>query len=201
MYSLTTFILGLIYTVINSFIMRFLDRKEYKNRVEIANSELNKTLKNYISEGEIPSVSLIETLCMAYSKSYKIKFKDINNLENVINRLIREIFETSFLPSSQKSKISEELLELKESSANSKLLNDSNNEANDDNEKSIHSIFSFVIGSAVAFLVTVVVLDILNQQLNFIKGDTPNYLLIFLTTSAVISLMITIVINFLLRKK
>ncbi|MEH7795750.1 hypothetical protein V7309_02485, partial [Bacillus safensis] len=79
MYSLTTFILGLIYTVINSFIMRFLDRKEYKNRVEIANSELNKTLKNYISEGEIPSVFLIKTLCMAYSKSYKIKIKDINN--------------------------------------------------------------------------------------------------------------------------
>lgn len=197
----TTFIIGLIYTVINGFIMRLLDRKEYKNRVEIANSELNKTLKNYISEGETPSVSLIKALCMAYSKSYKIKFKDINNLENVINRLIREIFETSFLPSSQKSKISEELLELKESSANSKLLNDSNNEANDDNEKSIHSIFSFVIGSAVAFLVTVVVLEILNQQLNFIKGDTPNNLLIFLTTSAVISLMITIVINFLLRKK
>ncbi|QKL22556.1 hypothetical protein G4D59_12800 [Bacillus altitudinis] len=197
----TTFIIGLIYTVINGFIMRLLDRKEYKNRVEIANSELNKTLKNYISEGEIPSVSLIKALCRAYSKSYKIKFKDINNLENVINRLIREIFETSFLPSSQKSKISEELLELKESTANSNLLNDSNNEANDDNEKSIHSIFSFVIGSAVAFLVTLVVLDILNQQLNFIKGDTPNNLLIFLTTSAVISLMITIVINFLLRKK
>lgn len=200
MYSLTTFILGLIYSVINSFIMRFLDRKEYKNRVEIANSELNKTLKNYISEGEIPSVSLIETLCMAYSKSYKIKIKDINNIENVINRLIREIFETSFLPSSQKSKISEELLKLKESSLNSNL-NNSNNEASDDSEKSIHSLFSFVIGSAVAFLLTTIVLDIINQKLNFIKDDTPNNLLIFLTTSAVISLMIMIVINFLFRKK
>ncbi|MGG4237945.1 hypothetical protein ABEW02_13855 [Bacillus safensis] len=200
MYSLTTFILGLIYTVINSFIMRFLDRKEYKNRVEIANSELNKTLKNYISEGEIPSVFLIKTLCMAYSKSYKIKIKDINNIENVINRLIREIFETSFLPSSQKTKISEDLLKLKESSLNSNL-NNSNNEASDDNEKSIHPLFSFVIGSAVAFLLTMIVLDIINQKLNFIKDDTPNNLLIFLTTSAVISLMIMIVINFLFRKK
>ncbi|AOZ89285.1 hypothetical protein BK049_11675 [Bacillus xiamenensis] len=201
MYWLTTFIFGLIFTVINSFIMRLIDRKEYKNRVEIANSELNKTLKNYISEGEIPSASLIKALCMAYSKSYKIKSKDINNEENVINRLIREIFETSFLPSSQKTKISEELLELKESSVNSNLLNNSNNEASVDTEKSIHSLFSFVIGSAIAFLFTTVGLDILNQNLNFIKDDTPNNLLIFLTISAFISLMITLVIKFLLRKK
>ncbi|MEH7798990.1 hypothetical protein V7309_19095, partial [Bacillus safensis] len=114
--------------------------------------------------------------------------------------LIREIFETSFLPSSQKTKISEDLLKLKESSLNSNL-NNSNNEASDDNEKSIHPLFSFVIGSAVAFLLTMIVLDIINQKLNFIKDDTPNNLLIFLTTSAVISLMIMIVINFLFRKK
>ncbi|MFP3749079.1 hypothetical protein [Bacillus altitudinis] len=115
MYWVITFIFGLVTTVINSFVLKLFNRKEYKNRVEIANSELNKTLKNFISEaGEIPNVFLIETLCVAYSKSYKIKKGDMNNVQNVVDLLIKEVFETSFLSSSQKSKISNELLELKE---------------------------------------------------------------------------------------
>lgn len=198
---LKTLIFGLISTIITSFLFKFLDRKEYKNKVEIANSELIKTLKYFISEGEALNIPLIETLCISYSQSYKIKSRDMNKVVDVINHLIKEVFETSFLSSSQKSKISVELLELKELSLNSNHLDNLNNEDSDDTEKSIPTIFTWAIGSFITFFITAFILEYLNFKLNFLKDDNDNYSLILLTISAVISFIIMMATIFTPRKK
>ncbi|MFP3717970.1 hypothetical protein [Bacillus safensis] len=199
---IVTFIFGLITTFITSFLLKLLDRKEYKNKVEIANSELNKTLKYFISEGESLNIPLIETLCLAYSQSYKIKSRDMNKAVDVINHLIKEVFETSFLSSSQKSTISAELLELKELSTTSNHLDNLNNDTSGDTEKSIPALITWAIGTFVTYLITFVSLEILNLKLNFLMDDNPNYLLIILTISGVITFLImmsTTIIPF--RKK
>ncbi|MCM3027412.1 hypothetical protein M3584_11085 [Bacillus safensis] len=199
---IVTFIFGLITTFITSFLLKLLDRKEYKNKVEIANSELNKTLKYFISEGESLNIPLIETLCLAYSQSYKIKSRDMNKAVDVINHLIKEVFETSFLSSSQKSTISAELLELKELSTTSNHLDNLNNDTSGDTEKSIPALITWAIGTFVTYLITFVCLEILNLKLNFLMDDNPNYLLIILTISGVITFLImmsTTIIPF--RKK
>ncbi|UQZ53293.1 hypothetical protein C2H96_01700 [Bacillus subtilis] len=103
-------------TVIVNFLSNFLGKKDYIRRVDKANKELIIALKNIISEGEIPSKPLLESLSSAYSKSNNIKKNSMNSVSEILDHLIKEIFETNFLSIDQKSDIANKLLAMKEDS-------------------------------------------------------------------------------------
>ncbi|MBR0629916.1 hypothetical protein [Bacillus altitudinis] len=202
MYWVITFIFGLVTTVINSFVLKLFNRKEYKNRVEIANSELNKTLKNFISEaGEIPNVFLIETLCVAYSKSYKIKKGDMNNVQNVVDLLIKEVFETSFLSSSQKSKISNELLELKETYLKIDQTTNLITSASFREKNSVSKMFGWAIISFITFYIVLCICAIFNIIFKIFDRNESNYELNLVTTSGVITVLLMWTLLYIQRRK
>ncbi|WP_433917267.1 hypothetical protein [Bacillus altitudinis] len=113
-----SWVISFVTTVVSSFfinsVVYFFKRKYYKKRIANANMELIRTVKNFVSEGQIPSVLLIESLSQAYSESNSVKRSEMNNVDQVINHLLKDIFETNFISVQQKSDISKELMDLKE---------------------------------------------------------------------------------------
>ncbi|WP_289407635.1 hypothetical protein [Bacillus pumilus] len=85
--------------------------------------ELIRTVKNFVSEGQIPSILLIESLSQAYSESNNVKRSEMNNVDQVINHLLKDIFETNFISVQQKSDISKQLMDLKEHSLDEEVEN------------------------------------------------------------------------------
>ncbi|WP_338703930.1 hypothetical protein [Bacillus altitudinis] len=120
-------VISFVTTVISTFfinsIVYFFKRKYYKKRIANANMELIRTVKNFVSEGQIPSVLLIQSLSQAYSESNSVKRSEMNNVDQVINHLLKDIFETNFISVQQKSDISKELMDLKEHSLDKEFKN------------------------------------------------------------------------------
>ncbi|MEK4336038.1 MULTISPECIES: hypothetical protein [Bacillus] len=120
-------VISFVTTVISTFfinsIVYFFKRKYYKKRIANANMELIRTVKNFVSEGQIPSVLLIQSLSQAYSESNSVKRSEMNNVDQVINHLLKDIFETNFISVQQKSDISKELMDLKEHSLDEEVEN------------------------------------------------------------------------------
>ncbi|RAU04221.1 hypothetical protein DEJ55_11095 [Bacillus pumilus] len=122
-----SWVISFVTTVVSSFfinsVVYFFKRKYYKKRIANANMELIRTVKNFVSEGQIPSVLLIESLSQAYSESNSVKRSEMNNVDQVINHLLKDIFETNFISVQQKSDISKELMDLKEHSLDKEFKN------------------------------------------------------------------------------
>ncbi|MCP1147378.1 MULTISPECIES: hypothetical protein [Bacillus] len=120
-------VISFVTTVISSFfinsVVYFFRRKYYKKRIANANMELIRTVKNFVSEGQIPSVLLIESLSQAYSESNSVKRSEMNNVDQVINHLLKDIFETNFISVQQKSNIAKQLMDLKENLLGDKVDN------------------------------------------------------------------------------
>ncbi|WP_456283215.1 hypothetical protein [Bacillus sp. JZ34] len=104
---------AIVSTVFVDGLRKFIGRKEYLKRVKKANEVMIHTLKNLISEGEKPSIHLIDSLVSAYAKSFKIKVNSMYSISEILDHLIKEIFETNFISIDQKMVISNNLLELK----------------------------------------------------------------------------------------
>ncbi|GMG79561.1 hypothetical protein [Bacillus safensis] len=132
-----SWVISFVTTVISSFfinsVVYFFKRKYYKKRIANANMELIRTVKNFVSEGQIPAVLLIESLSQAYSESNKVKRSEMINVDQVINHLLKDIFESNFISVQQKSDISKELMDLKEHSLDKEVEN--NEEASGNSNK------------------------------------------------------------------
>ncbi|WP_368929801.1 hypothetical protein [Bacillus pumilus] len=132
-----SWVISFVTTVISSFfinsVVYFFKRKYYKKRIANANMELIRTVKNFVSEGQIPAVLLIESLSQAYSESNKVKRSEMINVDQVINHLLKDIFESNFISVQQKSDISKELMDLKEHSLDKEVEN--NEEAGGNSNK------------------------------------------------------------------
>ncbi|GLF90021.1 hypothetical protein Saga11_12800 [Bacillus safensis] len=177
-----SWVISFVTTVISSFfinsVVYFFKRKYYKKRIANANMELIRTVKNFVSEGQIPSVLLIESLSQAYSESNSVKRSEMNNVDQVINHLLKDIFETNFISVQQKSDISKELMDLKEHSLDKEVEN--NEEASGDSNK-----FRWYINALIIMYICTLSLYSLNELWNifdFIPIETIMILLLVITT-------------------
>ncbi|UTY64744.1 hypothetical protein [Bacillus velezensis] len=110
-------IVSLITAIVSTFIVnsltKFFGRKDYIKRVNRANNQIINTLKDFISEGENPSLPLLESLSAANAKSNKVKQHSLYSIDDILDLLIKDISETNFLSIDQKIEISNNLLDLK----------------------------------------------------------------------------------------
>lgn len=103
---------GLLVFIITSSIVNKVSRKEYYKKVKEANREIIALLIMSVSEGRIPSLSVIESLLKSLTRSYGVKDGDLNNISETLEDLIKEIFETRFVSNDKKNELSEALINL-----------------------------------------------------------------------------------------
>lgn len=103
---------SLLVYVITNIIVNKVSRKEYYSKVKEANREIIVLLIMSVSEERIPSLPVIKSLLKSLTRSYGIKEGDLNGLQETLEDLIKEIFETKFISNDKKNELSESLIEL-----------------------------------------------------------------------------------------
>jgi cellulose synthase/poly-beta-1,6-N-acetylglucosamine synthase-like glycosyltransferase len=88
---------GLVVYLITDSIKRITEKKEYLKRLTLVNNELLNTLKALIPEKNLPENYILISLHNATAIKYEVKRKDIDSLEIILDKLIKEIMDSSFL--------------------------------------------------------------------------------------------------------
>ncbi|WP_394190401.1 hypothetical protein [Paenisporosarcina quisquiliarum] len=97
---------GLFVFYMTNFIFNKLSKKEYFKKVDLSNKEMIGLLILSISEGELPSLKILNSLLSSLSRKYNVKLHDMYNIKEILEDLIREIFDTNFIAIDKKISIS-----------------------------------------------------------------------------------------------
>lgn len=100
---------GLFVFFVTNFLVNKVSKKEYFNQVNQANQELVSLLIVSVSEGELPSLTILQSLASSISRKYNVKQQDVNTVKDTLEDLIREIFDTNFISVENKIEVSEKL--------------------------------------------------------------------------------------------
>lgn len=103
---------GLFVYLLTNLVVNKVSKKEYYNKVKEANREIIVLLIMSVSEERIPSLSVIKSLLKSLARSYGIKEVDVNGIQETLEDLIKEIFETRFISNDKKIELSESLIKL-----------------------------------------------------------------------------------------
>jgi hypothetical protein len=155
---------GLLVYGLTKLIESFRERKHYVNTLKLANDEVFNTLKTMIPEEKLPSPVVLFSLHRATAKKYGVKQEDMNVLPTIIDGLIKEILDSSFLSYQDKVLYSEKLLELIKNtrSTNESYTDVKNNQINGrDKIFSVAAALTSVFASIVVFA-----FDFLDQKLD-----------------------------------
>lgn len=98
---------GLISGFIIFFIIRFLsskkENKDYMRKVQLANNEILYAIRLFIVENKLPSKDDINSLLLSTSKKYDLRYSDIYDIHNLVDDLVKEILDNTFLSSAEKN--------------------------------------------------------------------------------------------------
>jgi len=103
---------GLFVTLVTRYIFSKRDNREYTQKVETVNREVVYALRPGISEGQIPSEQVLESLLNATARRHKVSRDDIYKPKQIAEELIKEIMDSSFISSDTKQKYCETLAHL-----------------------------------------------------------------------------------------
>ena len=104
---------GLVVTFITRYLFSRRDNREYAQRIVTANQEILYAVRPGISEGVIPSQDIVSSLVNATASKYRVDPKDLYNLSNLADVLVKEVMDSSFLSASSKMEFCEKLGTLK----------------------------------------------------------------------------------------
>ncbi|WP_224925840.1 hypothetical protein [Bacillus pumilus] len=102
---------GLFVFYMTNFIFNKISKKDYFIKVHQSNKEMIGLLILSISEGELPSLKILNSLLSSLSRKYNVKLQDMYSIKEILEDLIREIFDTNFIAIDKKISISESLEE------------------------------------------------------------------------------------------
>lgn len=80
-------------------------RREYREKVKIGNSEVVAVVRRSLSEGLTPDRDIVDALINSAARRHEIDSNDLLSIEAVCESLIHEVLDTSFLLSSEKQGI------------------------------------------------------------------------------------------------
>jgi hypothetical protein len=104
---------GLMVFYITNWISSKVNKKEYFKKVVNANNEVVYVLRQAISEGEFPDANIIDSIIKATGRKYFVNVKDMYAGSAIIENLVKEVFDTSFISTDIKIESSKRLLEIK----------------------------------------------------------------------------------------
>lgn len=104
---------GIIVTSITNFLYSKKERRNYFQKVAIANNEIIYAIRPVLAEKTIPEMTVFDALISATAVKYSIDKKDLFDLDVFIDILIKEVMDNAFLSSTQKAEFCKLLSELK----------------------------------------------------------------------------------------
>jgi hypothetical protein len=97
-----SFVTGLLVFFVTKFFENKSKKKEYFQRIEMANNEIMHSIKSLIVEKKVPSKEIFFAIKISETKKHGLKEVDLYNEFSLSNDLISEIMANSFLSSTQK---------------------------------------------------------------------------------------------------
>ncbi len=105
----SSLIAGILLSVLSYVFISKRRRREYLQRVNMANRELIYAVRPGIAESNIPSPDILEALSSATARSYGLKREELLTIRELGEELIKEVMDSSFLSSAQKLEYCEKL--------------------------------------------------------------------------------------------
>ena len=109
---------GFIVALVTRYLFSRRENREYLQKVSAVNREIVYALRPGISEGEIPSEEVLESLIKATSRKYKVDASDVYSSRQIAEELIKDIMDSNFISAETKKRYCDNLAHLvKESCA------------------------------------------------------------------------------------
>lgn len=105
---------GLVVAYMSRLIFSKRDSREYAQKISQANHEILYAVRPGISEGVIPSNSVLRSLVSATARKYSVDVSDMHDLHAIATELIKEVMDSSFISATAKRDFCEKLAEIKE---------------------------------------------------------------------------------------
>lgn len=137
---------GLFVTYITHKFFSSKDNKEYLQKLNLANSEVIYAIKPFIVDGAVPDVSIISAMQSATARKYSLDLVDMASINDIIENLIKEIMDTSFISNNLKSEYCEKLSGLTPKPIDSEIIENHKNQAILEYRRRVLSAFSLLLG-------------------------------------------------------
>lgn len=105
---------GLIVAFVSRFIFSRRDRREYLQRVTLANNDVLYAIRPGISEGCIPPAEIIRSMISATARKYGVDESSMYNLDDIASELIKEVMDSSFISANVKKDFCQMLCTIRE---------------------------------------------------------------------------------------
>ena len=103
---------GLLVTWLLRVLISKKKTREYKQQLVTANREIIYSIRAGIPEGNMPSREVIEAMIHATARRYEVEASELYTIGELIEELVKEVMDTSFLSSQKKEEYCTSLLEL-----------------------------------------------------------------------------------------
>jgi len=104
---------GLVVTLVTRNLFSRRDNREYAQRTVTARQEILYAVRPGISEGVIPSRDVVRALTAATASKYSVDPEDLYSVNTLVDVLVKEIMDTSFLSASVKAEFCMKLRDLR----------------------------------------------------------------------------------------
>lgn len=173
-------IAGILSGLCVGFLSRFLfskkNKKEYFERLMLANKEVLCTLKSTISENLLASTEIISSIISSSARKYNIKKSDMYSVEQICDDIIKEIMDSNFISCKTKTDYCNSLSQLKKTKSATDIARLLENEllylSKRNSESYIFATFSIMLGiltTAMSMIITFFI-NYKNNFTNLITG-------------------------------
>lgn len=100
---------GLLVTWLARFFLSKKDDREYQQKLNGANREVIYAVRQCIPEGPIPARAVIEALAHSTARRYALPLTDLYGPEEIIEELVKEVMDSSFLSAGKKAEYCDQL--------------------------------------------------------------------------------------------
>lgn len=137
---------GLLVTFITRKFFESKNDKEHLQKISIANSEIIHAIKPFIVDGDVPSHEIIDSLQTATARKYNLDLRDVATITELVENLIKEIMDYSFISNHLKNEYCEKLSTLKPKSSELDVVKTYKSQAIAEYRQRVLSVFSAVLG-------------------------------------------------------
>lgn len=100
---------GIFVAIITRALFSRRDKREYFQKLNIANSEVLYAIRPGVSEGVIPERFIVDSLIEATSRKYSVDSEDMYDANILADELIKEVMDSSFISASAKKDFCDKL--------------------------------------------------------------------------------------------
>ena len=119
-------VVGIVGSIVSGLIVYFItyaiiskrEDKIYQHKIIAANSEILHTIKSMVTNKQLLSVEAFNSVVTSTAKKHQVNLKDINNISEFIDDIIKDIIQSPFITYEQKNEYYEQLDTLKEEQQN-----------------------------------------------------------------------------------